>query len=80
MDCLLGADFLQQYKAIVDCGNSVLYLTNRQVQYTIPITLGRQHSTAIINDLTMESSVQVIIPGRTVQFITGKLVKIYPVF
>ena len=32
-----------------------------------------QYSTAVIDDLTVESPVQIIIPGHTVQFITGKL-------
>ena len=37
VDSLLGADFLKRYKAVVDCGNSAFYLTNRNHQYTIPV-------------------------------------------
>ena len=56
VDYLLGADFLKKHKAIVDCGSSVLHLTSREAQYTIPITLGK-HSlhkpTTTSSDLTV---------------------------
>ena len=41
VDCLLGADFLKKHNAIVDCGSSVLHLTSREAQYTVPITLSK---------------------------------------
>ena len=79
VDCLLGADFLMRYKAIVDCGNSVLHLTNREHQYTIPITQGAHTfqevplTSTIANDFTVSAPTDITIPGRTVQFIIGKL-------
>ena len=79
VDCLLGADFLKRYKAIVDCGNSVLYLTDREHQYTIPVTQGAQllqqvpPTSNIADDFTVSAPTNITIPGRTVQFIAGKL-------
>ena len=40
VNCLLGADFLQAYNAVIDCGNAVIQLSNNQ-HHTIPITLGK---------------------------------------
>ena len=76
MDCLLGTDFLKKHNSIVDCGNSMLYLTNNQLEYTIPINLGkhsRQQPTPAGDDFTVESPTNITIPGRTVQFIMEKL-------
>ena len=83
VDCLLGADFLKRYRAIVDCGNSVLHLTNRDHQYTIPVTQGIQQvssanpiddtTNTVTEDFTISASSNISIPGRSVQFITGKL-------
>ena len=38
VSCLLGADFLRRYSAIVDCGNCLLHLSHRQQRHTIPIS------------------------------------------
>ena len=83
VNCLLGADFLKRYRAIVDCGDSVLYLTNKDTQYTIPVIQGMQlqvPSTSLLNDassitnnFTVSAPSNISIPGRSVQFITGKL-------
>ena len=84
VDCLLGADFLKRYRAIVDCGNSVLYLTNRDDQYTIPVTQGTRQqvssaspitdtASSVTEEFTICAPSNISIPGRSVQFITGKL-------
>ena len=84
VDCLLGADFLKRYRAIVDCGNSILYLTNRDDQYNIPVTQGTQQqvssaspitdtASTVTEDFTICAPSNISIPGRSVQFITGKL-------
>ena len=72
-----------KYKAIVDFGCSVLYLTNKDTQYTIPVIQGMQQqvpSTSLLNDassisnnLTISAPSNISIPVRSVQFITGKL-------
>ena len=54
----------------------MLYLTNNQLEYTIPIILEKhslQQPTHAANDFTVESPTNIIIPGHTVQFIMGKL-------
>ena len=77
VDCLLGADFLKRYRAIVDCGNSVLYLTNRDDQYTIPVTQGTRQQVSSASPITDTTSTvteefticapsNISIPGRSV--------------
>ena len=84
VDCSLGADFLKRYRTIVDCGNSVLYLTNRDDQYTIPVTQGTRQqvssaslitdtASTVTEDFTICAPSTISIPGRSAQFITGKL-------
>ena len=69
---MLGADFLKRYKAIVDCGNSVLYLTNKEHQYTIPVTQGTSSVQQVPSTNTIAHDFTVVAPGRTV-FVAGKL-------
>lgn len=76
VDCLLGADFLQTYSAVLDCGNSILQLNSEEEHYTIPITLGKQPLQAKIltaEDITIRSPRDFTIPGRTMQLVTGVL-------
>ena len=84
VDCLLGADFLKRYRAIVDCGNSVLHLINRDHQYTISVTHATRQqvssaspttdaASTITEDFTVCAPSNISIPGQSVKFITGKL-------
>ena len=59
VDCLLGADFLKRYKAVIDCGNSALYFTNRNHQYTIPVpTTGKLNVPCDITSALVDPSTQ----------------------
>ena len=78
VSCLLGADFLRRYSAIVDCGNCLLHLSHRQQRHTIPIsqeTCAVQQLTPISpmanDDMIITAPANIIIPARTIQLIVG---------
>ena len=80
VSCLLGADFLRRYNAIVDCGNCLLHLSYRQQQHTIPISQETNSvqqltpvSPRVDDDMTVIAPVNIIVPGRTVQLILGQI-------
>jgi len=52
VDCLLDTFS----RGIVDCGNSVLYLTNRDHQYTIPVTQGTRQQVPSASHITDAST------------------------
>ena len=77
VDCLLGADFLQDYGAVLDYRNHTLTL-GTQICHNIPITLGKGKQPACSNAPVADSSVvrsscDLTIPGRTVQLIVGRI-------
>ena len=77
VNCLLGADFLQAYGAVLDCRNHTLTL-GTQLRYTIPITSGKEKqftfsNVPVTNSIVIRSPCDLTIPGRTVQLITGRI-------
>lgn len=77
VDCLLGADFLHEYGAVLDCRNHTLTL-GADTRHTIDITIGKGKqptcSDALVTGpITVRSPCDLTIPGRTVQLITGRI-------
>ena len=70
VDCLLGADFLKEHGAVMDCQSSTLSI-GKDPRCQVPMFMGHRQpqldSVAIIAPVDME------IPGRTVQLIQGEL-------
>ena len=70
VDCLLGADFLKDHGAIMDCRSSTLSI-GKKPRCHIPMIIGQRQATtsnvAVIAPTNME------IPGRTIQLIQGEL-------
>ena len=77
VDCLLGADFLKDYGAVLDCRNYTLTL-GAQTRHNIPIILGegKQSTSSDVpatDSVTITSPCDLTIPGRTVQLIAGRI-------
>ena len=70
VDCPLGADFLKDHGAIMDCRSSTLSI-GKKSRCHIPMIIGQRQATtsnvAVIAHTNME------IPGRTIQLIQGEL-------
>ena len=77
VDCLLGADFLQDFGAVLDCRSHTLTL-GTETRHNIPITLGKEkqstHSDVSVPDsFAIRSPYDLTIPRRTIQLITGRI-------
>ena len=77
VNCLLGANFLQDLGALLDCHSHTLTL-GVETHHSIPIALGKD-SVSTHSDVQAPSSFAIRslhdlnIPGQTVQLITGKV-------
>ena len=75
IECLLGADFLEQHAAILDCGHNTLAI-GRESKVVIPLTLQRHHAVSDASQataLTVRAQCDLDIPPRSVQLVTGVL-------
>ena len=75
VDCLLGADFLQNNNAMIDYHTKTLTV-GKQKRHSIPLTLGRQphqQEESMSKDVIVRCPKDLSIPGRTIQLITGKV-------
>ena len=77
VNCLLDADFLQDFGVLLDCRSHTLTL-GIEIHHCISIALGKD-SFSTHSDVQAPSSYAIrspddlTIPGRTVQLITGKI-------
>ena len=75
VDCLLGADFLEQHAAILDCGHNTLAIS-RESKVVIPLTLQCHHAVSDVlraTTLVVRAQCDLDIPPRSVQLVTGVL-------
>lgn len=70
VDCLLGADFLKDHGAVMDCGSSTLTIGKR-VRHKVPMLIRSQNVRT--NGVAVTAPVDMEIPGRTIQLIHGEL-------
>ena len=66
VDCLLGANFLKKYEAIIDCKNGKLTLG----AHVIPIYIEQQTRPLLTNSMEKIPVTVISTPGRTVQLVT----------
>ena len=75
VECLLGADFLKEHGAVMDCRNSVLSLGKGSC-FDICIYMGRQSltpSSPPTSSVAVKAPMDMEIPGRVIQLICGEL-------
>ena len=73
VDCLLGADFLKEHCAVMDCRSGTLSI-GKERQYRIPMFTDQQpQSQSDSTSIAITAPVDMIIPGRTVQLIQAEL-------
>ena len=73
VDCLLGANFLKKYGAVMDCRSSKLSIGTNSSRHCVPMFLGQQQPELEDTSVTIVASTKMNIPGRTIQLIRGKL-------
>ena len=72
VDCLLGADFMKHYAAVLDCDHNTLSL-GRESKVTVPLALNHQPVLCKASRAVhlVRSSQDLEIPARSVQLIVG---------
>ena len=77
VDCLLGADFLREHGAVMDCRHSTLSI-GKDPRCHVPMFMG--HQEAKIDSVAVIVPVDMEIPGHTIQLIQGELKEEYSSF
>ena len=70
VDCLLGADFLKEHGAVMDCRTSTLSIGEKS-RYHVPMFMAQQQTKC--DSVAVTAPVDMEIPGRTIQLIQGEL-------
>ena len=70
VDCLLGADFLKEHGAVMDCQTSTLSI-GKKSRYHVPMFMAQQQTKC--DGVAVTAPVDMEIPGRTIQLIHGEL-------
>ena len=70
VDCLLGADFLKEHGAVMDCRTSTLSIGEKS-RYHVPMFMAQQQTKC--DGVAVTALVDMEIPGRTIQLIHGEL-------
>jgi transposase InsO family protein len=70
VDCLLGADFLKEHGAVMDCRTSTLSI-GKKSRYDVPMFMAQQQTKC--DSVAVTAPVDMEIPGRTIQLIQGEL-------
>ena len=71
VDCLLGADFLSDQVAIIDCRGGTLSLAEGRCNIPIDTGIARQAAEEVYVGLTVVAAIDIEIPGGTIQLATG---------
>ena len=71
VDCVLGADFLSDQAAIIDCRGGTLSLAEGRCNIPIDTEIARQATEEVRVGLTVVAAIDIEIPGGTIQLATG---------